>query len=104
MLIPFFAPGGVETITPTPPALPLGTSGTLTESIAITDAATLSEFLTGLSAGTLYVNLHTVLFPGGEIRGDFSPVASTVPEPGTLILIAGGIAAWVGAYRLRKLS
>ncbi|HMK55272.1 MAG TPA: CHRD domain-containing protein [Dissulfurispiraceae bacterium] len=104
VLIPFFAPGGVETITPTPPTLPLGVSGTLTESILITDATTLSEFLTGLSAGTLYVNLHTVNFPGGEIRGNFSPVASTVPEPGTLILLAGGIAACIGASRFRKLS
>ena len=102
VLIPFFAPGGVEIINPTPPSLPLGTSGTLTENIQITDATTLSEFMTGLSNGTLYVNLHTANFPAGEIRGDFSPVAP-VPEPGTLSLLVGGLGVWVGARRLRQL-
>jgi hypothetical protein len=38
-----------------------------------------AQFLTGL----WYVNLHTQQFPGGEIRAQM-----TVPEPGTLALLA----------------
>ena len=33
-----------------------------------------------LAAGEIYVNVHSTLFAGGEIRGDFAPVASAVDE------------------------
>jgi hypothetical protein len=38
-------------------------------------------------AGLWYLNLHTTAFGGGEIRGQVLPV----PEPGTLVLLAGGM-------------
>ena len=42
---------------------------------------------TDLIAGLWYVNIHTVMFPGGEIRGQ------VVPEPATLSILAfGGLA------------
>ncbi len=101
VLVPFFTPGTIETITPMPPALPLLMAGTLTESIHITDPTVLASFMGGLSAGTLYVNVHSVTFPAGEIRGDLPATASTVPEPGTIFLLGAGAIALAGS-RLRK--
>jgi hypothetical protein len=93
VLVPFFADGGVETISPPPPALPLGTSGSLAETITLTDAATIANFASGLSGGLLYVNVHSVTFPAGEIRGDLPVSASAVPEPSTFLLIGAGLVA-----------
>ena len=39
-------------------------------------------------AGNYYVNIHTVEFPGGEVRGQLNP--TVVPEPATVFgLLAG---------------
>lgn len=43
----------------------------------------------GLDAGTAYLNIHTNLFPGGEIRGLLSPVPE--PESYALLLVGLGI-------------
>lgn len=42
----------------------------------------------GLSAGQAYLNVHTTLFPAGEIRG----FATAVPAPATLALLVAGVA------------
>ncbi len=39
--------------------------------------------LTGGNLGIAYFNIHTTNFPGGEIRGNISPV----PEPTTLVML-----------------
>ena len=41
------------------------------------------------SAGKWYFNIHTSAFSGGEIRG----FTTVVPEPSTVVLLAGGLAA-----------
>jgi hypothetical protein len=49
-----------------------------------------------LFAGTLYMNVHTSTFPGGEIRGQLI----LVPEPSTAALLGVGTA--LVTWRLRR--
>jgi hypothetical protein len=44
-----------------------------------------------LLAGTAYLNVHTTLFPAGEIRG----FLHAVPEPGSLVLFGTGALALI---------
>ena len=81
-------------ILPFTPA-PTGTSGeimgTLTAADLINQTAsgisTFQDIVTALEAGNLYVNLHTTMFPGGEIRGQLS----VVPDPPSLLLASTGL-------------
>jgi hypothetical protein len=53
----------------------------------------------GMATGNAYYNIHTDSFPGGEIRGLLRPV----PEPGTLLLLASGVAgARLRGWRKRR--
>jgi hypothetical protein len=52
-----------------------------------------------LLSGDLYVNVHTMTSPGGQIRGQLVP--AVVPEPATLAL-AVCAAVGVGALSLRR--
>jgi hypothetical protein len=82
------APGntGVATAVPTFPGFPLGvTSGTYSQTFDMTDTASYNPafvtahggtaasaeaaLLAGIQAGQAYLNIHTMMFPGGEIRG-----------------------------------
>lgn len=47
-----------------------------------------AALIAGLMEGRAYYNIHTSLFPAGEIRGFF---AQQVPEPATLTLLVGGV-------------
>lgn len=69
--------------------LPHGSPASL--EVTITD-----EDVANLLAGNWYVNVHTTLYPGGEIRGQFVPV----PEPSTYAL--GGAALLGLAVMVRR--
>lgn len=104
----------VATQLPTFIGFPLGvTSGTSTNTFSTLEPATWNPaFITasggtvadaesalarGLNAGTTYINIHTNLFSGGEIRGFLTQAATgQVPEPTSIALIAialGGLFA-----------
>ncbi len=53
----------------------------------VAPAALSNAFATEPLGGLWYINIHSNLYPGGEIRGK----VTLVPEPGTLLLLAGGI-------------
>jgi len=103
---------GVATTVPAFPGFPLGvTSGSFTSAVFDLTQPTIynpafvtlqggltqaeAALIAGILNGTTYLNIHTVNFPGGEIRGQLQ----AVPEPTTLLLVgttmAGlGLARW----------
>jgi hypothetical protein len=73
------------------------TSGTFSGN-SVLSGANIANALGGLT----YLNIHTSGFPGGEIRGQLSNPIS-VPEPGTLALLAmAGLAALTHGRRSRR--
>jgi hypothetical protein len=107
---------GVATTLPTFPGFPLGvTSGTYSQTFDLLSAATYNSgfitanggtvagaratLLSGLAAGTSYLNIHTTFAPGGEIRGFLQ---AGVPEPSTWALLILGFGGVGLAMRRRR--
>jgi hypothetical protein len=73
------APGVNGPVTVPFPGLPLGqTFGTYANTFTLT-APLVADLLGGLD----YVNIHSVNFPAGEIRGQLLAAPNPVPEPST---------------------
>lgn len=106
---------GVATTVPTFPGFPLGVqSGTYSHAFDMTLASSYNpSFITahggtagtaedalfaGIEAGETYLNIHTNLFPGGEIRG----FLTLVPEPVTLSVFGAGLAGVAFLRRRRR--
>ena len=53
----------------------------------------------GLISGNWYVNVHSVDFPGGEVRGQLA----VVPEPATFLLMGSGLMV-LGVAMRRRMS
>jgi hypothetical protein len=63
------------------------------------NGTTLTDQLVDLKAGNLYINVHTLGNPSGEIRGQVNPV--TIPEPTAVFLVILGTSL-VGFRRHRR--
>jgi len=105
----------VATTVPFFPLFPIGvTSGTYDHIFNMADAGSYNPafitahggtvasaeaaFFAGMLAGQTYLNIHTVQFGGGEIRGQLR-----IPEPATLALVAGGLLL-IGFMRRRAIA
>ncbi len=106
---------GVATPVPTFPGFPLGvTSGSYSQTFDLTQASSwnpafitanggtvssaFAAFATGLADGKAYLNIHSSISAGGEIRTFLVP--SPVPEPETYALMLAGL----GLLVLRRRS
>lgn len=113
--VPFTATAGVATTTPTFTGFPSGTtSGSYNNTFDLTLASSYrAGFITsdgggtvagaeaalaaGMAAGKTYLNIHSTVFSGGEIRGFLEPV----PEPATMMM-AGAALLGLAALRRKK--
>jgi hypothetical protein len=58
-----------------------------------------AELLAGLAAGSAYFNIHSTVYPAGEIRGFL--IAQPIPEPGHLAMLGLGLVGLAGMRRWR---
>jgi hypothetical protein len=108
---------GVATATPSFPGFPLGASSGIynqlfdlklpssynpvfvTANGSVASAET--SLIDSMDAGKAYLNVHTTVSPGGEIRG-FLALQSSVPEPATWAMFISGFGLIGAAMRCRQ--
>jgi len=115
--VPFTGTAGVATTTPSFAGFPLGvTSGTFDNTLDLTQASSYNPafvtanggttgsaetaLLAGIAGGKAYLNIHSSVFGGGEIRG----FLIATPEPATLGLVGLALAVLLALGRRRHLS
>jgi CHRD domain/PEP-CTERM motif len=113
--LPDAGTAGVATQTPSFSGFPLGvTSGSYSMIFDMTQASTWNPafiaaeggtaagaeaaLIAGAAAGEAYLNIHSTVVPGGEIRG----FLVQVPEPGTLSFAVVGLAGMFLASKRRR--
>lgn len=95
------APRGVNApVRIEPPTLPLGELDgvviDIPDPLPGVPLLSRADFVQGMKDGLTYFNVHTQLFPGGEIRGQI-----LLPEPATMFLVAAGLAGLAGMRWVR---
>ena len=111
---------GVATTTPSFVGFPLGVqAGSMDQTYSLLNAGSFSPafvaanggtaagaeaaFIAGIRSGQAYLNIHTAMFPGGEIRGFLFAAPLGIPVPTltqgllgvlALLLAGGGLIAW----------
>ena len=115
--IPENGTAGVATVTPTFTGFLSGvTAGTYDHTFDMTVASSynpafvtanggnisgaFNTLVAGLAAGTAYSNIHTDVYPGGEIRGFLH--AAPIPEPETYAMLLAGLAIISAVARRRR--
>jgi hypothetical protein len=77
-------------------------AGWITDSGGTTALAEAALF-SGITSGRAYLNIHSTLYPGGEIRGFLAPVdLNAVPEPTSLLLLGTGGLGLIAILRNRR--
>jgi hypothetical protein len=108
--------GPVATVVPSFPGFPSGvSSGSYLESFDMSQAGSYNpSFVTAAGSvsaaqqalfdaimnGRAYLNIHSTVYPGGEIRGFLAPV----PEPATMCLLGASIVGLSLIRRRRNIS
>jgi CHRD domain/PEP-CTERM motif len=116
--VPDTGTAGVATTTPTFTGFPLGvTDGTYDQVFDLTlptsynpafitasggtTAGAEAALLSGMAADESYLNIHTTVVPGGEVRGFL--VAEATPEPASLLLAGAALAA-IAFFRRKRVA
>lgn len=109
---------GVATETPTFGGFPLGVhsggysntydtsllaswNGAFVTNNGGTAAGAEAAFAAGLNSGKAYLNIHSSLYPAGEIRGFLTPVTA-VPEPASMAMLGLGVPTVLLMARRRR--